>query len=303
MYSGNICDIKGLYVGHAQNDEAKTGCTVLLDNGEGFICGVDVRGASPGTRELDLLNPENAAQWINAIVLTGGSAFGLDAATGVQRALEQKGIGFPTKEAVVPLVCAAVIYDLGIGSAKIRPDAKMGEEAVANATDKPVFGSVGGGCGAIIGKFVPNSKWRKSGVGSASMKLPGGGTVAAMMLVNAGGDIYDHHTGKMIASATIDGKPVCAMDSMVIDNVFGQNTTIGIVATDVKLSKLECKRLATVCHDGYALAIRPTHTNVDGDTLFAVSKGDCVCDPVILQMTATEVVARAIQNAVMGVEA
>jgi len=134
------------------------------------------------------------------------------------------------------------------------------------------------------------------------MKLPGGGTVAAMMVVNAGGDIYDHHTGQMIASATIDGKPVCALDATIFDKVFGENTTIGIVATDVKLTKLECKRLATVSHDGYALAIRPTHTNVDGDTLFAVSKGEYKCDPIILQATATEVVARAIQNAVLGVE-
>lgn len=300
MYSGSICDVKGLLVGHAQNEEARTGCTVLFAS-DGFAAGVDVRGAAPGTRETDLLKPENMMQKINAIVLTGGSAFGLDACSGVMHALEEKNIGYDVGLTKVPIVCGAVLFDLGVGDAFIRPDAAMGRLALENATDAPAFGKVGAGCGATVGKMLPGSAPCRSGIGSASIKLPGGGTVAAMIAVNAAGDVYDPATGRCVACGSIGGQPMpisAAFSAMTAQQ--GTNTTIGVVATDVKLSKVELSRLATVAHDGFALAIRPVHTAADGDTLFAVSHGDFTCEPVILQAAAVEVVARAILNAVEG---
>lgn len=304
MYSGSICDVKGLLVGHAQNEEARTGCTVLFAE-DGFVAGVDVRGAAPGTRETDLLKPENMMPRINAIVLTGGSAYGLDACSGVMHALEERNIGYDVRIAKVPIVCGAVLFDLGVGSATIRPDAEMGRQALENATDKPVFGQVGAGTGATVGKMVPGAVPYRSGIGSASIKLPGGGTVAAMVAVNAAGDVYDPDTGACIACGTLAGAPLPfhkALSGMLQQQAAqtGANTTIGVVATDVKLTKTECSRLATVAHDGYALAIRPVHTTADGDTLFAVSHGEYECEPVILQAMAVQVVAQAIVNAVQG---
>ena len=300
MYKGSICDVKGLLVGHAQNEEARTGCTVLFAE-KGFTAGVDVRGAAPGTRETDLLKSENMMQTVNAIVLTGGSAYGLDACSGVMHALEEKNIGYDVGVAKVPIVCGAVLFDLAVGSSSIRPDADMGRKALENCTDTPFFGKVGAGCGATLGKMLPGCTPARSGIGSASMKLPGGGTVAAMVAVNACGDVYDYTTGQCVACGSIGGQPMpisAAFAAMTAQ--MGANTTIGIVATDVKLSKVECNRLATVAHDGYALAIRPVHTAADGDTLFAVSCGEYACEPVILQAAAVEVVARAIQNAAEG---
>lgn len=300
MYKGSICDVKGLLIGHAHNEEARTGCTVLFAE-EGFIAGVDVRGAAPGTRETDLLKSENMMQKINAIVLTGGSAYGLDACSGVMHALEERGIGYDVGIAKVPIVCGAVLFDLATGSSTIRPDAAMGRQALESATASPAFGKVGAGCGATLGKMLPGCTPARSGIGSASMKLPGGGTVAAMVAVNACGDVYDPYTGKCISCGSINGQPMpisAAFAAMTAQ--MGTNTTIGVVATDVKLSKVECNRLATVAHDGFALAIRPVHTAADGDTLFAVSHGEYTCEPVILQAAAVEVVARAILNAAEG---
>ncbi len=300
MYNGSICDIMGLLVGHAQNEEARTGCTVLYAE-DGFVAGVDVRGAAPGTRETDLLTSENMMPKINAIVLTGGSAFGLDACSGVMHALEERNIGYDVGITKVPIVCGAVLFDLGVGNAFVRPDAAMGREALENCSDHASFGQVGAGCGATVGKMVPGCAPYRSGIGTASKKLPGGGTVAAMVAVNAAGDVYDPKTGQCIACGTVGGQPfpvLAAFEAMLAQQ--GTNTTIGVVATDVKLSKVECNRLATVAHDGFALAIRPVHTIADGDTLFAVSHGEYECQPVILQAAAVEVVAQAIQNAVMG---
>ena len=308
MYKGSICDIKGLLVGHAQDEEARTGCTVLWAR-EGFVAGVDVRGAAPGTRETDLLRSENMMPRINAIVLTGGSAFGLDACSGVMHALEEQGIGFDVGVTKVPIVCGAVLFDLTVGSAFVRPDAQMGRRALANAGAQPRFGRVGAGTGATVGKLIqkvlPGAQPCDSGIGSASLTLPGGGTVAAMVAVNAAGDIYDPLTGQCVACAQVQGQPRPVRDALTaacLGGYTGRNTTIGVVATDVKLTKTECNRLATVAHDGYALAIRPAHTVGDGDTLFAVSLGEYECDPVTLQAAATEVVWRAILNAVMSEE-
>lgn len=306
MYSGNICDVKGLMVGHAQNEDARTGCTVLYAP-DGFVAGVDVRGAAPGTRETDLLKSENMMPRINAIVLSGGSAYGLDACSGVMNALEERGVGFDVGITKVPIVCGAVLFDLMVGDAFVRPDAAMGRLALQNASTTPLFGAVGAGTGATVGKLIPGATARRSGIGSASMALPGGGTVAAMVAVNAAGDVYDPQTGQCVACGQVDGQPVAVLDALLnlsetggFSAFTGKNTTIGVVATDVALEKVECNRLATVAHDGYALAIRPVHTISDGDTLFAVSHGDKACNPVILQAAAVQVVSRAILNAVMG---
>lgn len=295
---GSIADVRGLLVGHAQDEEARTGCTVLFAPG-GFTCGVDVRGAAPGTRETDLLRSEAMMPRVSAIVLSGGSAYGLAACTGVMRALEARGEGFRTQEAVVPIVCGAVLYDLNVGRADVRPDEEMGARALAAATDAPCFGRVGAGTGATVGKLVPGASARRSGIGSSSVALPGGGVVAAMVAVNACGDVYDPETGACLACGEKDGRPVRARDALRLSGgLLGQNTTIGVVATDVKLTKTECNRLATVAHDGYALAIRPTHTVSDGDTLFAVSYGEKECGPMELQAGAVEAVWRAILDAV-----
>ena len=302
MYSGSFCDVPGLHVGHAQDFDARTGCTVILAD-DRFAAGVDVRGAAPGTRETDLLKSENMMEKIDAIVLTGGSAFGLEAASGVMRELEARGRGFDVGIAKVPIVCAAVLFDLANGSSAVRPGAAMGIAALNAATRTPVQGNVGAGCGATVGKMVPGAVPARGGIGMASLSLPGGGTISALIAVNAAGDVYDPENGRCIACGTVNGAPAPAMDLLLggqVHAAFGRNTTIGVVATDISLDKCACNRLATTAHDGYARAIRPVHTASDGDTLFALSFGDKQCHPVILQAAATEVVARAIANAVLA---
>ena len=310
MYSGSICDVKGLLVGHAQNEEARTGCTVLFAE-DGFVAGVDVRGAAPGTRETDLLKPENMMPRINAIVLTGGSAYGLDACSGVMHALEERNIGYDVRIAKVPIVCGAVLFDLGVGSAKVRPDAEMGRLALENATDKPVFGHVGAGTGATVGKLITAALPQDSGVGSASITLPEGVTVGAVVAVNACGDVYHPETGAVIGCAHMsDGTPVLA-EGLLYGHAPapqqmripapGSNTTIGVVAVDCKLTKEQANRLADVSHDGLARTIRPVHTQMDGDTMFALGTGrvDADVNFVKLCAAAAEVTARAIANALL----
>ncbi len=301
MYKGSICDVGGLTVGHAQDEKGMTGVTAIL-LGDGAVAGVDVRGAAPGTRETDLLRSENMIEKIHAVVLTGGSAFGLDAAGGVMKALEEKGVGFDAGAFKVPIVCAAVLFDLEIGEPGIRPTARMGYEAALRADTNPAQGAVGAGKGATVGKLVPGSVPAKGGIGMASMQLPGGGCVAAMVAVNAAGDVVDPATGITVACGSLAGRPVHAAEALLegaqAEGFAGRNTTIGLVATDVRLTKAQANRLAQVAHDGLARAIRPVHTVADGDTLFAVSTGQKSCNPVVLQTCAVEVVSRAIVNAV-----
>lgn len=305
MYKGSLCDVAGLLVGHSQDERGMTGVSVVLCY-DGAVAGVDVRGAAPGTRETDLLKSENMIERIHAVVLSGGSAFGLDSATGVMKALEEADVGYQAGAFRVPIVCGAVIFDLETGEPGIRPNARMGYEAALRASDSPAQGAVGAGKGATIGKLVPGSTRAKGGLGMASMRLPGGGTVAAMVVVNAAGDVVDPATGLVVASGSIAGRPVRAVEAMLsgyegsaspAGDLMGTNTTIGVVATDVKLSKAQANRLATVSHDGLALAIRPVHTMADGDTMFALSTGDKECNPVVLHAAAVEVVSRAIVNA------
>lgn len=302
MYPGKITDVTHVLVGHAQDTDAMTGVTcVYFPNGA--VGGVDVRGGGPGTRETDALQPGRLVDKINAIVLSGGSAFGLDSASGVTHALEEKGEGYETGFAKVPIVPAAVLYDLGIGSATVRPDAAMGEAAFRNCgTDCPQ-GIAGAGTGATAGKLSQGLTPFKSGIGTASMKLPGGATIGAIAAVNAVGDIFDPHTGELLGGAsTPDGHMVSAADALfsLPASHFTGNTTIGVIATDAKLTREQTNRLALLAHDGYAMAIRPVHMPMDGDTVFAASTGVYDAEFILVCAYAAEVMARAIANAAIA---
>src|SRR5262245_19899396 len=274
-----LTEVPGIKVGHFTLAERPTGCTVILAE-SGAVAGVDVRGSAPGTRETDLLNPINTVQEVHAVVLSGGSAFGLEAATGTVRYLEERCIGFDTRIAKVPIVLAAILFDLGVGDAKVRPTADCGYKAAQSATDGAVMeGNVGAGAGATVGKSAGASRAMKAGVGSAAIKFSDGLIVAALVAVNAFGDIVDPSTGKVIAGVrTPDGRALA--DARVLlrggettARQPGANTTIGVVATNAKLTKTQAAKVAQMAHDGYARAIAPTHTPNDGDTIFALSSG------------------------------
>jgi L-aminopeptidase/D-esterase-like protein len=306
---GSLTDVPGLKVGHCTLTERPTGCTVVICE-EGATAGVDVRGSAPGTRETDLLTPLNAVQKVNAVVLSGGSAYGLDTAGGVMHYLEEKNLGYKIgKLGVVPIVPAAILMDLGVGNFKIRPNADSGYKACVAATTGPVAeGSVGAGAGATIGKmFGPNFSM-KSGLGTASVKIPGTGlVVAALVAVNAVGDVVHPGTGRVVAGArSEDGKGY--RDSMAailsgyrVVSRPGANTTIGIVATNAKFTKTQMQKMAQMTHDGYARAINPIHTMSDGDTIFALSTGTAeeAADLSAIGAIAATVMARAIVRAAM----
>lgn len=302
MYSGSLTDISGVTAGHYTDTQAKTGCTVVV-LGNGAVAGVDVRGSAPGTRETDLLRPTNAVQQANALLLSGGSAFGLAAADGVMRWLEEKGLGFDTGVARVPIVPATVLFDLAFGSADVRPDAAAGYAACKNASDKPLKqGHVGAGTGATVGKAAGMQLCGRGGFGTASITLPGGVIVAAGFAVNAMGDIYDHTTGQKIAGMQSGNVSDVLMGSSGMD-FSGQNTTIGIVGTNAILTKEQANKLAAVGQDGIAMCIRPAHTMFDGDTVFAFGTGAIEGDFNAILAAGAEVAARAIVNAVMEADA
>jgi len=286
--------IPGIRVGHWTDLEAGTGCTVVLcDGAQGALTGVDVRGAAPATRETDVLRPGNLVGRANAILLTGGSAFGLAAATGVMQFLEERGLGFTTQAGPVPIVPAAALFDLGIGRADVRPDAAAGYAACQAATDTVSEGCVGAGTGATVAKLGGPGGVVKSGIGAAVRTLADGTRIAALLAVNAVGGVYEPRTGAAIAVPRTreSGQHVLG----------GTNTTIGAVATTAPLDAAGINRLATIAHDGLALAIRPAHTTYDGDTLFALSLPAfqaAPTDPVALGQAAVEVVAEAIVRAV-----
>jgi len=268
-----------------------------------------VRGGAPGTRETDLLDPVNTVQQVHALVLSGGSAFGLDSATGVVRYLEEKGIGFPGGVGKVPIVPAAILFDLGVGDWKVRPDASAGYAAARAASEGPVAeGSVGAGAGATVGKLHGLERAMKAGIGTASLRLPGGAVVAALVAVNALGDVVDPDSGKPLAGLRAkDGKALRGtIDSLVAGErpgrpLPGENTAIGVVATNVALTKSEATRVAQAGHDGLARSIRPVHTPWDGDTLFALSTGAVAMDgaALVVGALAAEVVAQAVVRAVL----
>lgn len=270
----NILDIEGLKVGQVENPEAKTGVTVVIAE-KGAVCGVDVRGAAPGTRETDLLNPINAMEKVQAVVLSGGSAFGLEAASGVMDYLEEKNIGFDVGVTKVPIVPSAVLYDLENGDAFTRPDKAMGRQACENASDSVLLeGDYGAGCGATVGKLRGMEHCTNSGIGSWSEATENGIKVAALIAVNAFGDVYEN--GKIIAGTKDDDGNFISAEEGVIQmasslSFSGKNTTIGIIATNVKLTKAQAAKVAGMAHDGLARCIRPIHTTMDGDTLFCLS--------------------------------
>ncbi len=283
---GSICDVAGLIVGHDTDEVGVTGCTVVLPTSpEGAVGGVDVRGGAPGTRETDLLRPGNLVGRVHGVLLTGGSAFGLDAAAGVMQYLEERGVGFRVGDAVVPIVPSAVLFDLLVGGGRARPNAEAGMRACSHATSAPpAEGSVGAGTGATVGKLNGQALATKGGIGSASVRLADGTTVGALMAVNAVGQVVDLNTGRMLAGARrLDGpgfEPHEAYLGLGTTGsgagaalAAGANTTIGVVATDARLDQAGVTRLAQVAHDGLALAIRPAHTMYDGDTIFALSTG------------------------------
>ena len=306
MFPGAITDIAGLKVGHFTDARRPTGCTVLLCEA-GAVAGVDVRGAAPGTRETDLLHPLATISQVHALLLTGGSAFGLDAASGVMRWLEERGHGVLVGPARVPIVPAAVLFDLWLGDARIRPDAAAGYAACeAASTDHPAQGSVGAGAGAAVGKLFGIARAMKGGIGSASIKV-GAITVAALVAVNAIGDVVDPASGRVIAGARgDDGRTPLDTLAALVDGqlpahlMAGMATTIGIVATDALLSKTEANKLAAMAHDGLARSINPVHTAGDGDALFAVATGGSGKPGhlTVLGALAAEVTARAVLNAV-----
>ncbi|GCE20213.1 P1 family peptidase [Dictyobacter kobayashii] len=267
MYD-DITDVPGIRVGHDTNLEAGTGCSVIICD-TAAVGGVDVRGGAPATRETDLLNPLCMVDEVNAVLLTGGSAFGLDAASGIVRYLDERGIGYDAGAARVPIVPGAAIFDLPLGSATIRPDSAAGYRACEQAKTGPIEqGNVGGGTGATVGKMLGPDFAMKGGLGSASMELAGGIVVGAIVLVNALGDIIDPQTQQVVAGTrNIAGK------STGPSNLFG-NTTIAVVATNATLSKAQVNKVAQMAHDGMAHVIRPAHTMFDGDTVFALALGD-----------------------------
>jgi len=307
---GSITDISGFKVGHAQDLKALTGCTVVLCPPD-TVGGVDQRGGAPGTRETDLLHPMHLVNTVNAVLLAGGSAFGLDAAAGVMRYCEENKMGFGTGFARVPIVPAAVLFDLGIGNPKVRPDAEMGYQACQNATDGPIQeGNVGAGTGATVGKILSPKMATKSGIGTASIDLGGGGKVTAIVAVNAFGDVINPDSGEIIAGARgIKGyaDTLKIMKSFVGKKVISfasgpENTVIGVVATNVKLSKEGITRVAQMAHNGLARTIRPAFTMLDGDTVFALSSGEVEIDQNIVGAYAAQAYQEAILRAVRKAE-
>jgi len=294
-----ITAIEGITAGHATDATARTGCTVILCPA-GATAGVDVRGAAPGTRETEALRPGRLVQKAHAVLLTGGSAFGLDAAGGVVQYLEEQNVGFPAGPVRVPIVPAAVIFDLGVGDAKVRPDRKMGYQACLNATDAPVaMGAIGAGTGATVGK-APGVTPSPGGVGSACKYLDSGLIVAAIAVVNALGNVVDPETGEIVAGGKENGDFVDITERLLDANIVqGTNTTIGAVVTNATLSVTEVNRVAEMAHDGMARAIRPSHTMFDGDTLFALATGTHTGSGVnTVGILAAKVVAESIVNAV-----
>ncbi|MCX7246850.1 MAG: P1 family peptidase [Burkholderiales bacterium] len=305
---GSITDVAGLAVGHFTDTRRPTGCTVIITP-DGSVAGVDVRGAAPGTRETDLLHPSNLVDRVHAIVLAGGSAWGLDAASGVMQWLEEQQIGLPVGFGLVPIVPAAVLFDLPVGNARIRPDAQAGYAAcVAASRQRPLEGNVGAGAGALVGKIFGLRRAMKGGIGSASMTV-NGITVGAIIACNALGDIINPATGLLLAGArTADGAAMVDSRAALIAGdspkpvMAGTNTTIGVIATDAVLTKAQAHRLALVAHDGLARSINPVHTLSDGDTLFALGTGKAgkPADMMLLSTLAAEVTAMAVVRAVMA---
>ena len=302
MYEGFFTDVGNIKVGHASDLEGGTGLTIILPD-SGNTAAVDVRGGAPGTRETDLLNPLNQVSEVSSIILSGGSAYGLEAASHLMKILEKEGIGFEVGVGIVPIISQAVLFDLVYKNPKARPDAKMTQEAFDTATynDKNM-GIVGAGTGATVSKALGPESLMKSGLGQASIKK-GDLVVSAIVGLNAFGDIFDYHKGKQIAGPIKDGKMLRTMD--YIDKILGSfsdikpsNTTIGAVATNATFNKTELTKIAGMAHDGYGRSINPVHTMFDGDTIFSLSTNKVKADINLVGALAAEVMSMAIANAI-----
>ncbi|WP_034440199.1 P1 family peptidase [Clostridium ihumii] len=302
-------DIDKIKVGHAQNVDAATGCTVILCE-DGATGGVAVRGGAPGTRETDLLNPTEMIEKIHAVVLAGGSAFGLDASSGVMEYLENKNIGFDVGVAKIPIVCSAVLFDLVIGNSKIRPDKSMGYDACkfSETNTKDLNGNIGAGCGATIGKILGPKSSMKSGLGSYAIQI-GDLKIGAIVAVNALGDVINPSTGEILAGALnydtlefLNTEKVLINEYQNKSNRFNGNTTIGLIATNAKLNKAEANKVASIAHNGFAKSIYPVHTMHDGDTIFTMCTNLVEADVSTVGMLASKVMENAIIRAVNTAE-
>lgn len=304
-----ITEIKQIKIGNAQNEEAATGLTVLLCEG-GVVCGVDIRGGGPASRETPLLDPLAAAERIHAVVLSGGSAFGLDAAGGVMQYLEERGIGFDTGIAKVPLVCQSCIFDLGVGDKTVRPTQEMAYAACENAQNSSFRpGNHGAGTGATVGKLLGGDYMMKTGIGAYALELANGLQVGALVCVNALGDVYDEH-GEQIAGLLDETKAglrstkemmYASCDAPAAPTLHA-NTTIGAVITNAAFSKAEMNKIAAMAHNGYARAIAPVNTTADGDSVYALSVGTLAADVNLVGTLAADVVQKAIYSAVWEAE-
>lgn len=299
-----LSEIEGIKIGNAQNLKGATGCTVVICE-EGAAAGVDVRGGSPGTRETDLLNPVNLIDKIHAVVLAGGSAFGLDAASGVMQYLEERNIGFDVSVTKVPIVCSAVLFDLVIGDHRIRPDKAMGYEACKNSEiNQCKEGNEGAGTGATVGKILGPENSMKGGLGCYAIQV-GELQVGAVIAVNCLGDVIDPSTGEIVAGALNEDKKTFANTEEIMisrysekKNLFSGNTTIGVVITNGKFTKSEMNKIASMSHNGYGRAMRPAHSIFDGDTIFTMSTGKVDADINVVGLLAARVVEQAVVRAI-----
>ncbi len=304
-----ITSLSPVRIGQAENATAGTGCTVLVCE-RGMRAGVDVRGGGPASRETQLLNPLAAAQEIHAIVLAGGSAFGLGAANGVMACLEERGIGFDVGVTKVPLVVQSDLFDLTVGDAFVRPDAAMGYEAAKRALDAPNYrdGNFGAGCGASVGKAAGMATCMKTGMGSFAVQL-GELRLGALVALNALGDVFDWKNGRQVAGLLTEDKTALRSSSEfmrqsteVVENKFTGNTTLGVILTNAAFSKAQLAKIAGMAHDGYARSIHPVHTTADGDSIYAVSAGEVRADQDLVGTLAAEVMSEAILRAVKNAE-
>lgn len=299
----SICDVPGIRVGHFHLKEARTGCTVILPQAE-VIAGVDVRGSAPGTREIELLRPVRLVEKIHALLLTGGSAFGLDAAGGVQQYLEEQGVGFDVGVARVPIVPSAVIFDLAVGNPAVRPTKEMGYKACQHASTECQEGRVGAGCGATVGKLLGMQHCSPGGIGTASITLDNGVIIGTITVVNALGEIIDEQ-GKILAGIQNENNTgfipsLDVLKKMARVNFDSSNTTLSVVATNARLTRESATKVAQMAQDGLAKSIRPAHTMLDGDIVFAISTGDIETDINVIGACACEVVAQSVRRAVTG---
>ena len=307
MYPGYLTAVKGIKVGHSQSEKGITGVSVIIFE-EGATAGVDVRGSAPGTRETDLFKSEKMVDKVHAVVLSGGSAFGLDASSGVMKYLEEKGIGFDVGVTKVPIVSAAVIFDLDIGDPSIRPDFEMGYEAAKNSTREAALqGNVGAGSGATVGKILGPEQAMKGGLGSATVEVADL-VVSAMVSVNSFGDIYDPTNNQQIAGVyDYEGKKLLntielmkAQNKNIAFNL--KNTTIGIITTNAILTKAQANKVSQIAHNGFARTINPVHTMVDGDTIFTMATNEIEADINLVGTLAAEVMSKAIINGILAAE-